>query len=76
MEGALAFADGHVQSRAHDVQVRVVGELEVVHAGHDAGEVVVRCERWLAGLAHDCEHGSKALEACGDHVSKLVLRGV
>lgn len=45
MEGALALLDGFLEPLAHHVQVGVVGELEVVDAGHDGGKEVVGRER-------------------------------
>ena len=65
MESALSFSNSSVKPLPHHVQVRVIGQLKVVDTCHDAGQVVVRGVRRLAGLTHDSEHGREALEAYG-----------
>lgn len=64
VEGPLALFDGDVEPGAHDVDVAVVGHLEVIDAGHDGGEEFVRGVRGLGGFADDGEHGRESLETC------------
>jgi len=63
VEGSLALLDSGEELLPHDVDVGVVGQLEVVDARHDAGEVVVRRVGRLARLADHREHWGQALEA-------------
>ena len=58
MERQLSLASGHAELGAHDVNTGVVGELEVVDARHDAGQIVVYVDviivaARLQRLAHD-----------------------
>ena len=63
MKRALAFANGHVQSRSHDVKVRVIWEFEVVDTSHDTGKVVIRSVWGFAWFANHGEHWGEALKA-------------
>jgi hypothetical protein len=63
MESALALTDGHAELLAEDVDVTIVGHLEVVDACHDGRKVVIGCKRWFTGLANDREHWCKSFEA-------------
>ena len=63
MKRALTFADSHVKSRAHDVEVGIIWELEIVDTGHDTWKVVVGGVRGLAWFAYHSEHRSQAFEA-------------
>jgi hypothetical protein len=60
----LSFLNGNRKSLLENAQVAVVGQLEIVHAGHDTWEVVVRGVRGLARAAHDRKDRRKALETC------------
>ena len=64
MESTLAFADRNTQLFTQHIYAAVVWHLEIVHACHDRGKIVVGCEWWLAGLADDCKHWCESLEAC------------
>ena len=64
VECTLSFLDGDGKPLLQDADVAVVGQLEVVHARHDTGEIVIRRVRRLARAANDGEKGSKTLEAC------------
>ena len=63
MKRALAFADGHVQSRAHDVEVGIIGEFEVVDTRHDTWKVVIGSIRGFTWFANHSEHRGQTLEA-------------
>lgn len=63
MKSALALFDSYAEFLAEHIHVAIIWHLEVVDAGHDGGEVVIRCVWWLAGLADDSEHGCERLEA-------------
>ena len=62
IEGQLPFPRGSVKSFPHDLQGRVVGELQVVDAGHDGGQEVVRVLPGLKRLAHDGQGWGQAAE--------------
>ena len=62
IEGQLPFPRGSVKSFPHDLQGRVVGELQVVDAGHDGGQEVVRVLPGLKRLAHDGQGRGQAAE--------------
>ena len=64
MERALALFHRSVEPSAQDVDVTVVGHLEVVDASHDGREELIRSVGCLCGLADDGEHGRECLEAC------------
>jgi hypothetical protein len=64
VERALALFDGNVESGAQDVDVAVVGHLEVVDASHDGREELVGSVRCFCGLADDGEHGCERLKTC------------
>lgn len=68
MESALSFLDGNRESLLEDIQTAVVGQLEIVHAGHDTREVVVWSVRVLAGAANHREDGRETLETCPQKV--------
>ncbi len=70
MESALSLLDGNTQLILQYVQRAVVRHLEVVRAGHDAGQVVVGGQGRLAGLADDSEHWRERFEAYRAAVSK------
>lgn len=72
VEGTLTFLDGKVQFGAQGVKIAVVGHLEVVDAGHDGREEVVRGVGGLSGLADDGEHGGERFETCGKIRSVIV----
>lgn len=63
MEGSLAFFDRHGQPFSKNIQAAVVGQLEVIHARHDTGQIVVWRVWWFAGSANDCKDGCETLEA-------------
>jgi hypothetical protein len=63
MEGALSFLDCSIHTSSHDVQIRIVGQFEVVNACHDAWEIVIGSVGRLAGFADHGEHGCETLEA-------------
>ena len=62
MERTLSFFDRSSHAASHDRYVAVVGQFKIVDTCHDAGEVVVRRVRLLAGLANHSKHWSQALE--------------
>ena len=62
MESALALPDGSKQLLPHSIERGVIGQFEVVHTCHDAGEIVVRHIRWFAWFADHCEHRRQTLE--------------
>ena len=64
MERALALFHSSVEPGAQDVDVAVVGHLEVVDASHDGREELVRSVGSLRRLADDGEHWCESLEAC------------
>lgn len=64
MECPLALFHGREELLPQDFNARVIGELEVIHASHDAGQVVVRRVGWFTRLANHSEHGRKLFEAC------------
>ena len=64
VERALALFHSGVESGAQDVDVAVVGHLEVVDASHDGREELIRSVGCLCGFADDGEHGRECLEAC------------
>ena len=62
MERALALFHSSVEPGAQDIDVAVVGHLEVVDASHDGREELIRSVGRLCGLADDGEHGCESLE--------------
>jgi hypothetical protein len=63
MESTLALTDGHAELLAEDVDVTIVGHLEVVDACHDGRKVVIGRKRWLTRLANDREHWCESFKA-------------
>lgn len=64
MEAVLALGSGQSELLSHDLLGRVVRELEIVGAGHHAGQVVVRPHLGaVEGLLDDGERGAEGLEA-------------
>jgi hypothetical protein len=66
VERALALFHSSVKPGAQDVDVAVVGHLEVVNASHDGREELIRSIGRLCRLADNGEHGCERLEACGE----------
>jgi hypothetical protein len=62
MERALTLLSRHTQLLLHHIDSRVVRQLQVINARHDAREVVVRRVRRLARLAYDREHWCESIE--------------
>jgi hypothetical protein len=62
MEAADAFLHSRAQLRPHHLLRGVLGELEVVDAGHDTRKVVICCQRRLVRLPHDGEGWIEATE--------------
>lgn len=62
MEGSLTLLDCHPQLLLQHLQRTVIRHLQVVDASHDAGQIIVRRERWLRRLAHHGEHRGKSFE--------------
>lgn len=78
VECALSFLDGNRESLLENIQAAVVGQLEIVHAGHDTWEVVVRGIGRLARAAHDRKDRSKTLETCSQKIISFsfILNGL
>lgn len=75
MERALALFHSSVEPGAQDVDVAVVGHLEVVDASHNGREELIRSVGCLCRFADDGEHGRESLEACEIMlVSVVVMR--
>lgn len=64
MEAPHALPHGDRQLLPHNGLGGVLGQLEIVDAGHDTRQVVVGGERCFVRLAHHGERGVQALEAC------------
>ena len=64
VERALALLNSSVEPGAQDIDVAVIGHLEVVDASHDGWEELIGGVRRLCRLADDGEHGRESLEAC------------
>ena len=64
VERALALLNSSVEPGAQDIDVAVIGHLEVVDASHDGREEIVRGVGSLGGLADNSEHGRKRFETC------------
>lgn len=64
MECSLSFLKSDRKTFFEDIQIAVVWELQVVHASHNTGQVVVRGIGRLAWAAHDCKDGGETLETC------------
>jgi len=64
MKRPLTLLDGHSQFRSKHLQRAVIGQLEIVDAGHDARKVLVRGQRRFCRLANDREHWRQCFEAC------------
>ena len=62
VEGTLALLDGHTKLLLHDIQRAVIRHLEIVHAGHDTWQIVVRAVRGLTWLADDREQRGEGFE--------------
>lgn len=60
----MSFLDGNGESFLEDIQTAVVGQLEIVHAGHDTREVIIWGVRRLARAANHREDGRETLETC------------
>lgn len=60
----MAFPHGRAQLLTKNLDVRVVGHLEVVDASHDTGKIVVRRVGSFARPTHDGKHGREILESC------------
>lgn len=65
MECPLSLLDSDGESLLEGVQTAIIRQLEIVHAGHDTGEIVVRSVRGLARTAYHREDGCKTLETYG-----------
>ena len=64
MEAVLALGCGQSELLSHDLLGAVVRELEIVGAGHHAGQIVVRPHLGaVEGLLDDGERGAEGLEA-------------
>ena len=64
MEAVLALCCSQSQFLSHDLLGRVVRELEIVGAGHHAGQVIVGPHLGaVEGLLDDGEWGAEGLEA-------------
>jgi len=50
VETPRSFQHGHPQLLFHNLPARVIGELQVVDASHDAWKVVVSSQRWFVRL--------------------------
>ncbi len=68
----LAFAHGHGQLLTHDVQARVVGQLQVVDARHHRRQKVVGLLVRLQRLAHHRQRWRQALETWRFKQKKLI----
>ena len=64
MESSLSLLYRDRQPLLEDFEGGIVRELEVVDAGHNTGEVIVRSERWLARFTDHGEKRCQTLEAC------------
>lgn len=62
MEGALALLHSGEQPFSHGIVAGIVGELEIVDAGHYTRQVVVRSIWVLAWFADDSKHRREAAE--------------
>lgn len=65
VERLLALASRNQQFLSHDLYAGVVRQLQVVDAGHDWGEEVIRVLRWLKCLPHNRQRGIQAPETWG-----------
>ena len=66
MEAPHALAHCDRQLLSHDGLARVLGQLQIVDAGHHAGKVVV-CGQWrLVRLTDDGQRRVEALETCDE----------
>ena len=74
MERALALFHSSVEPGAQDIDVAVVGHLEVVDASHDGRQELVRSVGRLCRLADDGEHGRESLEACGKMLVDVIFQ--
>ena len=74
MEAVLALGGRQPQLLPHDLLGGVVRELEIVGAGHHAGQVVVRVHlRRVEGLLHDGERRGQSLKASDRQSSKSFI---
>lgn len=62
MERLLALASRNQQFLSHGLYAGIVRQLQVVDAGHDRGEEVVRVLCRLERLPHDRQRGIQAPE--------------
>lgn len=63
VEGTLSFFHRSGKLLLHNISGGVVGELEVVDASHDTGQIVIRGVWMLARFADHGEHGGETFEA-------------
>ena len=62
----MSFFGGYKKAFAEYFETAVVGELEIVDAGHHTGQIIVWCIWRFAGTAHHREHRGETLEAYHD----------
>lgn len=65
MKGTLTFPHGGRELLFQNIDVRVVGHLEVVDTRHDTWKVVIWRVGSLTGPTDNSEHGREILESCG-----------
>lgn len=65
MERLLALPSCNQQFLSHDLYAGVVRQLQVVDAGHDWGEEVIRVLCWLKCLPHNRQRRIQAPETWG-----------
>lgn len=70
VESPLALSYGNIQALSQDFKIGVIRKLEIVDAGHDAWQIIIRRIWRLTRLADNSEHGCQALETCE---TRLVL---
>lgn len=63
VKGTLPFLGRNTQLCPEYLHRAVIRQLEIIDACHDAGQIVVRCQWWLARLAHYSEHRSQGFES-------------
>jgi hypothetical protein len=62
MEGPLALFDSEHESLFQNFKIAVIGQLEIIDAGHNTWKVVIRSVRGLARFADNREHWRETLE--------------
>lgn len=72
MECTLSFLDRDRQSLPEDIQTAVIGQLEVIDTGHNAGKIVIGRVRVFAGTAYNRENWRQTLEAYIHNQSKSI----